>query len=153
MLSMAGINDVQMPTSLVIFTVVGSLLGLILGFMLLVGAIGLLKRKKSGYKLVLTWVVSRIVVAIIFLGLGLLTVDDNVLYQKHIQEATNDMMESRGVSTSSMPQKTDAEIASSAKMALLIATPVVLIFPIVVGLLLSSRTRRDHMNTWGAEVA
>jgi hypothetical protein len=52
-----------------------------------------------------------------------------------------------------MPQKTDAEFASSAKMTLLIVTPVVLIFPIVVGLLLSSRTRREHMKTWGAEVA
>ena len=152
MLSMAGIKDVQMPTSLVIFSVVGSLLGLILGILLLVGAYGLLKRKQSGYKLILTWVVLRIVVAIIGLGLGFATVGDNVLYQKQIQEATNDMMESRGVSTSSMPQKTDAEIASSAKMTILIATPVVLIFPIVVGLLLSSRTRREHMKTWGSEV-
>ena len=153
MLSMAGIKDVQMSSALVIFTVVGSALGLVLGIILLVGAIGLLRRKKSGYKLVLTWVVLRVVLAIIGLGLGFATVDDNVLYQKQIQEATNDMMKSRGVSTDSMPQKTDAEFASSAKMTILIATPVVLIFPIVVGLLLSSRTRREHMKTWGSEVA
>ena len=152
-LSVMGIKDVQMPTSLVIFSVVGSLLGLILGILLLVGAYGLLMRKKSGYKLVLTWVVLRIVFAIIGLGLGFATVGDNVLYQKQIQESTSDMMESRGVSTSSMPQKTDVEIASSAKMTLLIATTVVVIFPIVVGLLLSSRTRREYVLTWGMEAA
>ena len=152
MLAMVGINDVEMPMALKLMSLIGGALGIILGILLFIGAIGLLKRRRSGYKLVMSWVVARVALAVVGIFFAIGMVDDQALYQIRIQEAMVEMAESRGGSAASVPLKTEEEISSSTLMWTMVGTTVVLIFPIVIGFVMSTRTKRAYVATWGSDV-
>ena len=152
-MGMIGITGPEIPLSIKIMSLVGGLLGLILGIMLFIGAFGLLRNKQSGYRLVMTWVVLRVILAVIGIGFAMATVNDSVKYQMSIQDATNDMIKSGNSRVVSVPVNTEDELRRNTWMIILLMGAAVFVFPIIIGVLLSNRVRREYVSTWGMEAA
>jgi hypothetical protein len=150
MFRMSGIGEVEMSSSIMLMQVIGGFMGFVLGIVLLIGSIHLLRRKKSGIRLILTWVVLRVLLAIVGLGFVFGTLQAQVAYQLQVQDAVQERMASNNAA---YPTKTSEEIASSTKFWGLGGTSVVLIFPIVIGVLLTSKSRREYVASWEREAA
>ena len=151
--SMSGVQDVEIPSDIATMSMIGSIIGMALVLLLLVGAFGLMRRKRSSLKLLRAWVVLQVVLAIAGVVVGFLMIDSNIEYQQQISNAVRDMMVDQGQDASAFPQQSKEEMRTGAIFGLVIGTPLQMAFPVVIGLLLTRRRWREEAASWEEAVA
>lgn len=153
MLSMAGLKNIELPSGLSIMTMVGGVVGIALAVVLLIAGFGVMRRRASGFRLLRIWVIIKVIEGVVGVGLGFMFMDDNVAFQASIQDAMLELVKDRGGDVNEIPVKSTEEITNSAVLTLIIAAPVVLAFPIVIGLLGTKKRWQEEVAGWGTEVA
>ena len=137
--------DVTVPTIIKVTTVLSCVLGIILGIILFVGGLRLVKRRRSGVKLLKMWVVMRIVLVLIGVVLAVLTMPAQIQYQRAINEATNKMLRENG-----NPEQPFNEATAQRQIFIFsgIGAAVVSIYPIFLGLYLTRKTIDAEIEPW-----
>lgn len=155
-LSLMGIDgaDFQLPLWLKIAQTVMGVFGVVLAIMLLAGAIGLIRRHASSVRLLRTWAVLAIVSTVLGIGIGFAAIQPNVELQMSIQEAILDKIEQDGGDTSDPRfadlNKDEETMRRESIRNLAIFGAIPIIYPVIIGFLLTGRGRTDHVETWQA---
>lgn len=123
-----------------------SLLGLFLGVLMLLGAIGLLRRRARGVAQLKLWAALRLLLLVIGLGFGVLTMGAQVDMQRGGYEFRNRMVEEQGGDPQPIPS--EESLAMRVKLQMGIGTGVFLIYPLFLGLFLSRRKVTDEVAEW-----
>ncbi len=148
-LTMSGLDmgDFQMAPWLLWTTVGSGAIGMIMAIVLLAGSISLLRRKRNALTILKSWVAITVVLSILGLGIGFLAIEPNVQFQMEIQNATQKLIKERGGGMD-IPRKTADEMRSQSKIMLPIFGLLPIIYPVIVGFLITSRTRLGDVETW-----
>ena len=93
------------------------------------------------------WVAITVVLTIVRLGLGFMAIEPNVQMQMEIQKATQKLVKERGGGMA-VPTQTAEEMRSQSKMMLPLFGLLPLIYPVIVGFLITSRTRLEDAEAW-----
>ncbi|MFO0829013.1 MAG: hypothetical protein U0572_12810 [Phycisphaerales bacterium] len=149
-MAMAGMGNLEMPAPLFWNGIVSSFILLVLGLMLALGSGLLIARRPRGATLMRTWAALRILMVVVGLVAGFLTMPMQVDFQMTIVEAQRDMLRQRNVPEDQWPKadraKAEAWIRySMGGMAVLFAA-----FPLFVGLVLTSRAKKDEIESWAS---
>jgi hypothetical protein len=149
-LRMSGLDmgDFQMAPWLLWVTVGSGAIGMIMAIVLCAGGISLLRRRRSALTVLKAWVSITVVLSILGLGIGFLAIEPNVQMQMEIQDATAKLVKERGGNAANMPQKTADEMRSQSKIMLPIVGLLPIIYPVIVGFLITSRTRLEDAEAW-----
>lgn len=149
-LRMSGLDmgDFQMAPWLLWVTVGSGAIGMIMAIVLCAGGISLLRRRRSALTVLKAWVSITVVLSILGLGIGFLAIEPNVQMQMEIQDATQKLVKERGGNAANMPQKTADEMRSQSKIMLPIVGLLPIIYPVIVGFLITSRTRLEDAEAW-----
>ena len=152
-LSMAGLKDVAFPSGLGVMSMATGVVGFALAIVLVVAGLGVLRRRTNSFRLLRIWVIIKIAESVIGLGLGLMFMDAQVEYQTSIQDATRELILERGGDASAVPEKSADAIRRSSMMSLVFVGPLVLVFPVVIGLLATKKSWREDVDGWEDSVA
>ena len=156
-LQMAGIEvegGLGFPKWIEISSIISGVMGLILAGLLTVGGIGLIRRRPASLGLLKIWVVAAIVTAIIRIVLGFFTIDNNIDLQMRIQDATAEMVREQSPQISGQEladmglNKSADEIRAESTRNTLLLGGVPMIFPIILGFLLTSKGRVQQVDQW-----
>lgn len=149
-LQMSGMDaeKLTMSPTLVWVQVGSGAIGMAIAIVLLVGGVGLLRRSTRSLGILKTWVALAIVTTIIGIGLGFVFLDANVQYQLDIQDATKAMIKDRGGDVSQFPAKTAEEIKSQSRIMLAIFGLLPMVYPVILGFLITSKSRADQAMNW-----
>jgi hypothetical protein len=152
LLQMSGLDmgDFQMAPWLVWVTVGSGTIGLVMAVVLFVGGIALLRRRQNALTILKAWVGITVVLVVLALGLGFAAIEPNVQMQLEIQDATAKLVKERGGNAANMPQKTADEMRSQSKIMLAIFGLLPVIYPVIVGFMITSRKRVDDAEAWSA---
>jgi hypothetical protein len=142
--SLGGI-DITMPPAMKIIGAASAVVTSIVGLVLLFGAIGLLRRRKSGLSLHKAWAAMRLVLIVIGLGLGVVMIPAQVDMQRSITEAQN-----RRLREANRPEITFDEnaIVQRSKIMLGAMTGATAIYPLFVGFYLSRKKIAAEVEDW-----
>ena len=148
-LRMSGLDmgDFQMAPWLLWVTVGSGAIGMIMAIVLFVGGISLLRRRRSALTVLKAWVSITVVLSILGLGIGFLAIEPNVQMQMEIQDATQKLVKERG-GGADIPTTTADEMRSQSKIMLPIVGLLPIIYPVIVGFLITSRTRLEDAEAW-----
>lgn len=126
-----------------------------LGVVLLVGATMLLRRNPTGYKLVMGWAVARLVMAMIGIGIGLMTIKPQAEWQTEIIVSVREGMRAQpGVNESQLPpipERGQAEAAAVRSLG--VATLFFVTWPFVMAIVLTRPFVREEIGAWRRERA
>ena len=115
---------------------------------LVIGAVSLLRRGKRAIRLLQVWVVLQVLFAVQGVVVGYLLLDMNIELQQSIMEAVE-----RSAGNASIPSPTIEEMRSGAITNLVILTGVSMIFPVVIGLLMTRKSWVEESRSWGSEAS
>ncbi|RPG22495.1 MAG: hypothetical protein CBB69_000690 [Phycisphaera sp. TMED9] len=146
-LSGLDIAGFQMAPWLLWTTVGSGGIGMIMAIVLFAGGVSLLRRRRSALKVLKAWVAITVVLTIVGLGLGFMAIEPNVQMQMEIQKATQKLVKERGGGMA-VPTQTAEEMRSQSKMMLPLFGLLPLIYPVIVGFLITSRTRLEDAEAW-----
>lgn len=148
-LRMSGLDmgDFAMAPWLLWVTVGSGAIGMIMAIVLFVGGISLLRRRRSALTVLKAWVSITVVLSILGLGIGFLAIEPNVQMQMEIQDATQKLVKERG-GGADIPTTTADEMRSQSKIMLPIVGLLPIIYPVIVGFLITSRTRLEDAEAW-----
>lgn len=144
------------PPPIVAWTAIGQFVVLaLLGVLLLVGSAMLLRRNPTGRKLVLGWVVARLVMAFVGIGIGVATIKPQVDWQIEIVAAVRESMRSQpGAREDQLPPIPERGQAEGAAMRSLgVATLFFVTWPFVMGIVLTRPFVKDEVEGWRRERA
>lgn len=156
-LQMAGIEvkgGVDLPVWMTISTVISGAIGLALASLLFVAAIGLIRRQSRSIALFKVWVVGVVVTTVIQIVLGFLAIDSNTDLQMRIQDATVDMLRDQNPNLGSSEiesmglGESEEDIRSASMRNALVFGAIPIVYPLVVGFLLTSRKRVGQVEGW-----
>ena len=119
----------------------------ILGFVMLVGAINLLRRRRSGVSLLKAWAVLRMVLVLVGLVAAILIMPARVDMQRSIAEQTNEKRREAGLTTG-MQETDDEKIRAKIIRSSVIMSGVVAAYPLFLGFWLSRRKVGDEVSQW-----
>ncbi len=118
-----------------------------LGILLLVGAINLLRRRRSGVSLLKAWAVLRLVLVLVGLVAAILIMPAQVDMQRSIAEQTNEKLRDAG-RTASIQEIDDEKIQRQLIRTSVIMSGVVAGYPLFLGFWLSRRKVGDEVSQW-----
>jgi hypothetical protein len=151
-LALMGIDagDLQVPMWLKIVQTGMGVFGVGLGILLLAGAIGLIRRKIASLGVLKLWAVLAILSTFVGIGIGFAAITPNVQLQLDIQEAIRDKMKSDGGDPSQIPElnKDEETMRSESIRNLAIFGALPIIYPAIIGFLVTSRKRLDQADAW-----
>jgi hypothetical protein len=142
-----GGMTVAMPTSMKIIGVVSSVLMLALGILMIMGSVGLMRRKRSGVLQLKRWALLRVVLSVIGLAVAVLSAPTAVQFQKSVEEAQIKMFEQNGQPGALTP-KSDEQHWFQHMVASGIMTAMFTAYPVFLGFYLSRRKVTDEVQTW-----
>lgn len=148
LMAMGGISGVDSPALLKLTVVILFLFALFLGIMLLVGAVKLLQRKRSGVKLHLRWAVLRMALMLVASLTMLVTANLSVDLERTRLEATNRMLEEKGQTPRPIPG--DEALYRKTVITAAVFSGAQAIYPLFIGFYLSRRKIRDEAARWPA---
>lgn len=148
MMSMAGLGDVEMPRVLMLSGIAQSAALLVLGVVLGIGSALVLARRPRGASIMRFWAGARLVMILVGLVVGVLLTRPQIDFQLGLAERQRDLVLERGGDPALVPVPERAQLERQVRwttggMALLLAA-----FPIFVGVLLTSRRKRDEIDAW-----
>ncbi len=143
--------DLEMPREMALAATVQGAILVPIGFILAIGGVFLLMRRKLGAKLVLIWAAARVLLAVIGLVWGMMTVDASVNYSRGILEsmARSSNPDMAKAMQGELAKFDPATARSDGIRNLVLATLGFAIFPCVVGFLLTSKKRNAEIASWG----
>lgn len=156
-LQLAGIDvdgGLDFPAWITVSTVVTGVMGLVLAVLLLVGAIGLIRRRAGSVRILKAWVVLVLCATVIQIGLGYFTIDNNVDLQVRIQDATSEMIREANpkISAQELDEmglgKSADEIRTASIRNTLLLGSIPALYPIILGFLLTSKGRVSEVDAW-----
>ena len=146
---LAGLGGIEIELPMSVKLVQGGmvLLAASLGILLLVGAINLLRRRRSGVSLLKTWAVLRLVLVLVGLVGVILTMPAQVEVQRSMLEQTNEILREQG--QAARIQEIDEEkIRQKVILTSVIMSGVVAAYPLFLGFWLSRRKVGDEVSQW-----
>lgn len=143
-----GMEGVEVPRQIALATLVGGGLGMFGVLVLVIGAVSLLRRGKLALRLIRIWVVLQVLFAIQGVVVGYLLLDMNIELQQSIMDAVE-----RTAGDASMPTPTSEEMRSGAISNLVVLTGVSMIFPVILGFLMTRKSWVEEAKSWGSEAS
>jgi len=119
----------------------------ITGLIMLLGAVNLLRRKRSGPKLLRTWVVFRLVLIAIGFASMFVTAPAQIEFQRTMLEAQNERVREAGREDLVRPVD-DASIWRTQMINGVVMTGVVAIYPVFIGVWFSRRPIKEEVALW-----
>lgn len=146
LMNLAGL-DVKIPPVMKMVAGGSYAVYLVLGILLLMGGISLLRRKPGCLKLLKAWVVLRLIVAALGLGLAFLVLPANIEMQRQINESMNERLVKAGRPEQPFDENTIYVRTLIMTGLSLVAT---LIFPVTLGFYISRQKITDEVSEWGS---
>jgi hypothetical protein len=145
-MKMGGI-DFQMPAWVKVMAAVGGVIGVAFGVMLLVGSIGLLRRRPAGVRWLKAWVILRLVILILMQPVAILLLPANIKLQMEMQEAMAQQLRRQNPSAK-VPMRDEASIRRWTQVQVVAGAVGPALYPLFLGLYLSRRRVRAEVSTW-----
>jgi hypothetical protein len=139
--------DLETPTMIKMTAGIGWILALGLGILMLLGAIGVLRRRRAGISRLRTWAILRIVLLLISLALTVLTAPTQIQFQIAVQDAQMELMRDQGIDVPDI-EKTEEQIWTQTLIIISIMTALTAAYPAFLGLFLSRRAINDDIQEW-----
>lgn len=143
-----GMDGVEVPRQIALATMIGGGLGLFAVVVLIIAAMSLLRRGRRAIRWIQIWVVLQVLIAIQGVVVGYLLLDVNIELQQSIMEEV-----ARKTENASIPTPSNEEMRASAIGNLVMLTGVSMIFPVVIGLLMTRKTWLKEARSWGSEAS
>jgi hypothetical protein len=139
-----------LPMWLKIVQTVMGLFGMGLGILLLAGAIGLIRRRIASLGVLKVWAVLAIVSTLVGIGIGFAAITPNVQLQLDIQDAIRDKIRRDGGDPAQILEldKDEETIRRESIRNLALFGAIPIIYPAIVGFLVTSRKRLDQAEEW-----
>ena len=139
-------GGITMPLPLRL-TLIGLIIPVIvLGFMLLTGGIGLVRRKRSSLGLLKKWVILRLVMLLIGVVVTVLTAPAQIQIQKQAHEFQSRMMAQSGRTPKPLPS--DDQIWHGLLIQTGIFSGLIAIYPFTLGMYLSRKKIAEEVAEW-----
>ncbi len=139
--------DMEIPASLKVVQIGLATLTFCVGILMFVGAVNLLRRRRSGPSLLRVWSVIRLVLIVVGLGTAIVLAPAQVELQRSLLEQQNDRLREAGME-SRVKEKTDDELRQAAIRNGVIASGVFAAYPFFLGLWLSRRKVTEEVQHW-----
>ncbi len=139
--------DVEIPALLKALQIGLATLTFGVGIMMFVGAVNLLRRRRSGLSLLRAWSVIRLVLIVVGLGTAIVLAPAQVELQRSVLEQQNDRLREAGME-SRVEEKTDDELRQAALRGGVIVLGVTAVYPFFLGLWLSRRKVTEEVQHW-----
>jgi len=140
-------GGVDFPPIIRITGIVSVFLLLIIGIIMVIGAVNLLRRRRSGVSKLKLWVVLRLILILISIGVFILTSSAQISMARSQQDYVNDMLRERGLNDR-VKEKSDQELWNSSLIKTGVATGANLIYPLFLGLYLSRKKVTEEISYW-----
>lgn len=148
MMSMAGLGDIEMPRVLMVSGVVQSAILLVLGVVLGIGSALVLARRPRGASLLRFWAGARLVMILVGLVVGVVLTRPQIDFQLEMAERQRDLVLERGGDPAMVPVPDRAQLERQVRWTTGGMTLILAAFPIFVGVLLTSRRKREDIEAW-----
>ncbi len=139
--------DMEIPASLKAVQIGLATLTFCVGILMFVGAVNLLRRRRSGPSLLRAWSVIRLVLIVVGLGTAIVLAPAQVELQRSLLDQQNDRLREAGME-SRVKEKTDDELRQAAIRGGVIASGVFAAYPFFLGLWLSRRKVNEEVQHW-----
>ncbi|MHC5003961.1 MAG: hypothetical protein ACYTJ0_12635 [Planctomycetota bacterium] len=126
---------------------VQSLLGLALAIMLMVGAVGLLRRRPSAVRTLKRWAVLRLGLLLLAASTVFVTGPAQLDMQRSVLEYRNRMLREAD-RTDMVEEKSDRRLWAETLRGLAIGAGLQAVYPVFIGLYLGRRKITDQVATW-----
>ena len=126
---------------------VSAVLFLPLSILLLLAAIRLLGRRRTGVSMHKTWAVLRLVMVVISVVVGILMLPTSIQFERSMQEATVRLARERGSNVPDRPFDEDFAWKKGVVMTG-VSAGVFSVYPLFLGFYLSRRKIGDEVETW-----
>ena len=147
LLAMAGMTDVQVPAATRYPTVATALLAMLLGLVLLIGAINLLRRRRSSISQLKAWALLRMLMVLLGVVVGIATLPANMEFQRQIQELNNQRAREGGRPDFVKEFDEQKQWYQSA-VAMAVMSIGFSIYPMFLGFYLTRRSVREEVSHW-----
>lgn len=139
----------EMPPAMTAMMVGGLVSSLLLGIYMLMGAIALLRRRRSGPTRLSRWAILRVLVLVLWLAGSVATLNHNVAMQLAIQDATNQMILDADPNAT-LQTRTEEEISKTQMISTVVITGIIAIYPTFIVMFLGRRKIKDEVDAWDA---
>ncbi len=139
--------DMEIPALLKAVQIGLATLTFCVGILMFVGAVNLLRRRRSGPSLLRAWSVIRLVLIVVSLGTAIVLAPAQVKLQRSLLELQNDRLREAGME-SRVKEKTDDELRQVAIRSGVIASGVFAVYPFFLGLWLLRRKVTEEVKHW-----
>lgn len=136
-----------LPPALKVMAMIQAFLGLIVGTILLVGAVNLLRRRRSGVKMLKTWAFARVLLVLLSAVITVLNAPANIQMQHESVEWTKRYFKENNVSRP-VPEYTDQELWRRTMIGLAVQSVLLSAFPVFVGSYLSRKKIDAAVSQW-----
>lgn len=138
----------SLPFGLMMLVIVGGVCGALLALILMVGGFKLMQRKRWGVFALKGWVAMKFLEVIIAFGFSYALLDSMVAHQIQTQDYELLILSENAGDVENYPKLTKEEMRDIAFTGSFISAPFVLIWPAVVGLILTRRTHAKEIMSW-----
>ena len=156
-LRMAGVTvdpGMGLPEWIIMGGLVLGVVGVLLSILLMVGAVGLIRRTPSGVALLKIWSVLAVSAAVIAIGFGFFSIEPNTDLQLEIQSAFQDLLREQNpndsdeaIRNAGLDQDRESMRKSSiASLAIFGSMP--LLYPLLLGIFLTGERREREVRAW-----
>jgi hypothetical protein len=139
--------DVPMPPLLRYVAIGPILLAFVLGWVMLAGAINLLRRRRSGVKALKLWVVLRLLVLVLGFGGAMLTFPTSIQYQRDVMDQQIAQAKRDGQPTGFIETMRD-NLESVGMVSTAAISGVIAVYPFFLGFYLSRRKIDEEVAQW-----
>lgn len=149
LMGMAGLGEVSMPQALYLHGLFQSGLLLLLGVVLVIGSSLLLLRRPRGAALLRFWAGTRLLMVVVGVVLGIVFMRPQIDFQVDMAERQRDLIAERGGDPSAVPVPNRDSMERQVRWTTAGMSIVLAAFPLFVGIVLTSRRKRDEIAEWG----
>ena len=140
--------NVEIPLALKVIQISLSTVIVVAGMLMLVGAVNLLRRRRSGPSLLRAWVIVRLILIVLGLGAAIMLAPAQVPIQRAGIEQRIDALKDAGGDTSRLEKITDEDIHFAAIRNGVILSGVVAIYPFFLGFYLLRKKITAQVDHW-----
>lgn len=137
--------EVEVPTLVRLTGGAMAVVMFVIGIIMLVGSVRLLQRKLAGISLLKTWVVLRLVMALIGLVIAILIAPAQIEMQRSLAEFKNEQLQEAGKKPEEI---NDQELQATVMRGAVIGAGIFSIYPLFLGLYLSRKKITEEVQNW-----